>query len=514
MASGFWAVPMTEKSKKISAFTCPLGHFQWVRMPFGLKNAPLIYQRMLDNCLWGMVRLSRAEEAEVEPEVLRYLKLDPDDPEAELEGLPEDATVFHRNRPSPAQLDPVLGRSSYIDDIAHGTASWDELCQVLDRLLYRLRYWNISVSLPKSCFGKRRIPYLSHEVSVEGIKAEPNIVPGVMALEFPKTLKGVQSFLGSLNYYAKFIEDLSVISAVLNELTDEQIRAGRDMDRAKKAFELLKTKITSTPLLRHPDRAKPFVIILHANSWAVSAVLGQEHEGLIRPVRFTGRTLHDAELRYHAAEKEVLALLRVLRVFYTMLAGCHLQVYSRYSVLKWLMKSRSLDGRCLQWATLLSPWSMEVVRSEKDEDGLAAILGAGITPREKLDQIAEELIPAKGRVVPTPPISLEMLAEDFSGHLLSFDGAAKLSTKVGSCGCVMWKLPEWQVVAARGYHLTGVTVNEAEYHGLIRGLWMAKELKLSELVVVGDSRIVIQQAQGLIGATSLTWHFLCRKLRN
>jgi hypothetical protein len=146
----------------------------------------------------------------------------------------------------------------------------------------------------------------------------------------------------------------------------------------------------------------------------------------------------------------VLALLRVLRVFYTMLAGCHLQVHSRFSVLKWLMKSRSLDGRRLQWATLLSPWSMEIVRSEKDEDGLAAILGAGITPREKLDQIAEELIPAKGRVVPTPPISLEMLAEDFSDHLLSFDGVAKLSTKIRSCGCVLWKPPEWQVVAARG----------------------------------------------------------------
>jgi hypothetical protein len=57
MASGFWAVLMTLRAKHISAFICPLGHFQWVRMPFGLKNAPLIYQQIIDNCLWGFVRL-------------------------------------------------------------------------------------------------------------------------------------------------------------------------------------------------------------------------------------------------------------------------------------------------------------------------------------------------------------------------------------------------------------------------------------------------------------------------
>jgi hypothetical protein len=51
MASGFWAVKMTERAKRISAFVCPLGHFQWVRMPFGLKNAPLIYQKMIDNVM-------------------------------------------------------------------------------------------------------------------------------------------------------------------------------------------------------------------------------------------------------------------------------------------------------------------------------------------------------------------------------------------------------------------------------------------------------------------------------
>jgi hypothetical protein len=65
----------------------------------------------------------------------------------------------------------VLGRSSYIDDIAHGAPTWNELCDDLNALLYRLRYWNISVSLPKSEFGKETIPYLSHEIGAEGIRS-------------------------------------------------------------------------------------------------------------------------------------------------------------------------------------------------------------------------------------------------------------------------------------------------------------------------------------------------------
>ncbi|GMF66507.1 unnamed protein product [Phytophthora lilii] len=55
-ASGFWAIMTTLRARKISAFVCPLGHFEWLRMSFGLKNAPMIYQRMLDNALWGFVQ--------------------------------------------------------------------------------------------------------------------------------------------------------------------------------------------------------------------------------------------------------------------------------------------------------------------------------------------------------------------------------------------------------------------------------------------------------------------------
>jgi len=354
------------------------------------------------------------------------------------------------------------------------------------------------VSLPKSEFGKLTIPYLSHEISAEGLRATPKIAKGVRDLPFPKTLKGFQSFLGSLNYYHKFIENFPVVAAVLYELTDEQVRAGRDLSRAKESFEILKRKIVSTPLLRHPDRNKPYVIIPHANKWAACAMLGQEYEGVIQPVRFTGRVLNDSEVRYHIAEKEAVAILRVLDVFRTIVENCHIVVYTRYSVLNWLMKSKSADGRCVRWGLTLSHWDLEVRKVQKGEDGLPAILGAGITPREHLDEVAEALIPAKGRVKAPPVISVEMLDDNYSGYVLSFDGAAKTSTRQGSCGCVVWELPGWHALSAYGYALEDVTVNDAEYHGLLKGLVLMSERYVQDLVVVGDSRIVIQQVQGLI----------------
>ncbi|OWZ14695.1 LOW QUALITY PROTEIN: reverse transcriptase [Phytophthora megakarya] len=279
MVSGFWSIQMTEWVKLISACVCLFGHFQWIRMPFGVKNAPV--SECDQQLSRGFVPLPPEEEATVDRDVLEFLKLTVPDTGPTIENpqdeggfrLPELiklVTAFRRNIPIPTQIGPVLGRSSYIDVIAHGAPTWDKLCEDLNARLFRLRYWHISVSLPKSEFGKQVIPYLRPEVCVEGIRATPKIAKSVQDLPFPSILKGVQSFLGSLNYYNKFIEDLPVVAA-----------------------------------LRHPDCTKPFVIIPHANPWAACAVLGQEHEGIIQPVRFTGRVLNESELRYHIAEKEV-----------------------------------------------------------------------------------------------------------------------------------------------------------------------------------------------------------------
>ncbi|ETM97402.1 hypothetical protein PPTG_20315, partial [Phytophthora nicotianae INRA-310] len=127
-----------------------------------------------------------------------------------------------------------------------------------------------------------------------------------------------------------------------------------------------------------------------------------EHEGVIQPVRFTGRVLHDAELKYHIAEKEVLAVIRVLRTSKALIEGCPLVVYTRYSVLKWVIGSKTADGRTVPWGVALSQYDLDIRKVQKDEDGLSAILGAGITPREHLDEIAESLIPVKERIKASP----------------------------------------------------------------------------------------------------------------
>ncbi|OWY96887.1 hypothetical protein PHMEG_00032730 [Phytophthora megakarya] len=158
---------------------------------------------------------------------------------------------------------------------------------------------NISVSLPKSEFGKRSISYLSHVISAEGIRAIPKVAKGGIDLSFPKSHKDVLSFLGSLNYYHKFIEYFLVVAEVLYE---DQIHQERDLSRAHESFELLKRKIS----------------------------LGQEYNGKIHPVRYTRRVLNDAELRYHIAEKGVIAILRALQVFRTILEGRRVIIYTRY----------------------------------------------------------------------------------------------------------------------------------------------------------------------------------------
>ena len=138
---------------------------------------------------------------------------------------PEDLFVI--GEPDVKSGTSVLGRRSYIDDILVPAESWDSLCNKVERLLDVCDCWNLSISAVKSSWGCRKVDYLGHRVSSDGLEAHPKDLQSLVDLPLPTTLKAMQSFLGSLNYYGRFIEDYAIYASILYELREVDFHAWR-----------------------------------------------------------------------------------------------------------------------------------------------------------------------------------------------------------------------------------------------------------------------------------------------
>ncbi|OWZ09621.1 hypothetical protein PHMEG_00017648, partial [Phytophthora megakarya] len=150
----------------------------------------------------------------------------------------------------------------------------------------------------------------------EGImiaSADAKKIKRVTEFSFPTSKKGMQSFLGALNHYSRFVQDFAVYAAALYLLKEEDFGPSGDLSVARQSFAKLQQQIGDAPILRHYDRQKETHVTLFANEWALSSTLMQEHDCKMHSVRFCGRVLNKAEMNYHPAEKEVLALLLLLK---------------------------------------------------------------------------------------------------------------------------------------------------------------------------------------------------------
>ncbi|OWY91297.1 reverse transcriptase [Phytophthora megakarya] len=202
MASGFWVVPMTDRAREISAFISTFGLFECGRMPFGLQNAPQIYPRLVDNALYGFLKISRSGDAGATTDVFQT-------------GIADDP-----------DRESVLG--SYIDDIMIAAESWDQMCRRVEDLLEACDKWNLSISVAKSFWGMDKVRYLGHRVSIRGLEASPKDLQSLTDLPFPGSLRSMQSFLGSLNYYSRFIEDNAIYASELYELREVEFADWRN----------------------------------------------------------------------------------------------------------------------------------------------------------------------------------------------------------------------------------------------------------------------------------------------
>ncbi|GMF17723.1 unnamed protein product [Phytophthora fragariaefolia] len=392
------------------------------------------------------------------------------------------ADMFTVGEPDQSKLAPVFHRRSFVDDICFGGATFDECLETLDRLLARFAECRISVSFTKSVFVQHKVDFLSHEVTNDGIRANSKKLAAIAELPFPSSKKGMQSFLGA------------------PIITGASYKAWLG---TRGAFTALRRKVAEAPILRHFDGSKDVYIMLYANEWALSSTLMQMQDEVLHPVRFCGRVLKENDLNYHPAEKEVLALIQVLKVCYTLLAGKTLHVYTRFSTLEWVFQSKSLFGRLVQFALFRSQWHLKIKRVRERDIEFAKLLQSSITPFVSLDDATAPLAPpSKGSatVRTTPHLFYASITRSYDGYVLSFDGSAKTENHGGhgSCSWILWKLPAWGIVIAASAHLPSTTVNIAEYTGMKNGVRSAIEHGVTDLIIVGDSRLAIQQSMGVI----------------
>lgn len=308
MTSGYHQIPMAKKSQEKTAFIVDSGLYEYTRMPFGLRNAPASFQRMMDG-------------------VLRGLK-------------PERCLV-------------------YLDDIIVFSDTMEGHVERLRDVFRRLDDAGLSLKIGKCHFASSSVNYLGHVIGNEGIRPEPAKIEAVQSFPVPTCVKELQSFLGLANYYRRFVNGFASIAKPLTNLLKKG-RAFNWNDECGEAMNTLKASLTRTPVLVYPDFRRPFVLSADASNHALGAVLSQEIEGEEHPVAYASRTLNKAEQNYSATERELLAIIWATAHFRCYLYGRKFKIITDHAALKWLFSLKDPNSRLVRWTLKLSEYDYEV----------------------------------------------------------------------------------------------------------------------------------------------------------
>ena len=317
--SGYNQVPVFPADQEKTTFTCPFGTFAFRRMPFGLCNAPATFQRCMLALFSDMVGHF-------------------------LEVFMDDFSVF----------------GSSFEDCLHNLA----------KVLKRCIETNLVLSWEKSHFMVREGIVLGHIVSERGIEVDKAKVELISKLPPPTSVRQVRSFLGHAGFYRRFIKDFSKISRPLCDL----LAKDKSFDFSKEcltAFDILRTALTTAPIIKPPDWTLPFEIMCDASDYAVGAVLGQKLNREPHVIYYASKTLSDAQMNYTTTEKELLAVVFALEKFRSYLLGSKVLVYSDHAALRHLLSKKDTKPRLIRWILLLQEFDLEILDKKGSENMVA-----------------------------------------------------------------------------------------------------------------------------------------------
>ena len=311
LTKGFWQIPMEEASKAVLAMSTPLGLMEPNHMPFGMKNAPSVFQREMHRVLGE--RIGRG--------------------------------VF-----------------VFIDDILIYTRTVEEHEDMVRWVLRRLCEEEYYANPDKCEFFQREVSFLGHVINEQGLSVQQHKVKAVNQWPVPTTRKEVKGFLGLTGYYRKFVEKYSQIALPLTELTRNDVKFVWG-EAQQRAFDTLKQCLQSAPVLAHPDPTRQFILNTDASGFATAAVLSQEQaDGTTRPVAFFSKKMNAAERNYGITDKELLAIVEAVRHWRCYLEGnpYPTKVLTDHQGLQWLNSKAELSGRQARWVETLSDLEYEL----------------------------------------------------------------------------------------------------------------------------------------------------------
>ena len=291
-------------------------------------------------------------------------------------GLPDNCKHLTFCRLMRQVLANVPNVDSFVDDMWIFTETWEahmtSLRQVLDRL------WSVKLTAkPSKCMiGYSSIECLGHNIVGQTVRPQEDKIQAIREAARPLTKRQMKSFLGLAGFYRRFIPSFSSIASPLTDLTKEdRPNSIRDwQDKHEKAFQTLKTRLESSPILRLPvfrDEI-PFVLRTDASDVGVGAVLLQEFEGEGRlPIAYASKKLLPREKNYFTIEKECLGIIWGIEKFRKYLYGEEFLLETDHKPLSYLQTAKVLNPRIIRWAMRLQPYRFRIV-AIRGQDNLGA----------------------------------------------------------------------------------------------------------------------------------------------
>ncbi len=307
LVKGYWQVPLTERAKEIASFVANGAVYQCQVMPYGLKNAPATFQRLMDRVVDGL----------------------------------ENCVV-------------------YIDDVVIYDTTWHDHIAHVEALFARLQHAGLVVNLEKCDFVKARVQYLGYVVGHGCVTPPEAKVEAIRRFPAPTCRRALQRFLGVVGYYRRFVPGYSTMLAPLTDLLQKGRKWAWD-EKCERAFKQLKDVLCSMPVLRAPDFSKPFALAVDASQEGVGAVLLQPDEKDVNhPVSYFSRKFTPAQRNYSVVEQELLAIILALQHFevYVPAYGPQVTVFSDHSPLQFLGRFKYKNMRLTRWSLLLQEYNL------------------------------------------------------------------------------------------------------------------------------------------------------------